>query len=417
MKDILIQLQKAKLASQKLYQYQAKDRNEALDKIANSLLKHQEEILEANSIDLAKAKNLSVAMRDRLKLDKKRIEGMANGLRKLIKLPDLLGEEISSSVLENGLRIIKTRVSLGVVGMIYEARPNVSSDAAGLCLKSGNAVILKGGKEALNTNRKIIEIFRAELDETMRDSIQFIDDSCRETTLWLMQQRDFIDVLIPRGGQNLIHSVIENAKIPVIETGSGNCHIYVDKEADYQIAEKVILNAKTTRVSVCNSIEKLLIHHSVADVFLPQIVTRLLENGVEIIADKEGGEILKSHHCDRFSYFQSEEELFTEYLDYKIGIKIVKNLQDAIGHINYYGTHHSDCIITDNEKNAQEFLLGVDSAAVYVNASTRFSDGEEFGFGVEIGISTQKLHVRGPMGLEALTSYKYCIKGNGQIRV
>ncbi len=411
-------LREIKQASNKLIGLRQEMRKQALEIIANAL--DSKEILEANSLDLDRSKNLSSTMQDRLRLDSKRLRQMSKGVLNVRDLPDRLGRVLETRRLKSGLELEKRCVPLGVVGIIYEARPNVTSDAIALCIKSGNACVLKGGKEAFNSNKAIISVIKKALCEHGLDiiakGIGFIEDCSREGTLALMKKREFIDVLIPRGGEGLIKSVIENASIPVIETGSGNCHIFVDKNADLTLAKKVIINAKTSRPSVCNSTEKLLIHQDIADRFLVDIVKDLLELKVELVVDFRAFSILEHGGIKNIELITSSDYK-KEYLDYKLGIFIVDGIQTAIEHINAYSSHHSEAIITKDMVRAERFLNEVDSAVVYVNASTRFSDGEEFGLGAEMGISTQKLHARGPMGVDALSTYKYCIKGNGEIRL
>ena len=378
------------------------------------LINNKKSILEANKKDLEKAveNGTSKAMLDRLSLSEDRILDMANGLKQVKSLNDPIGEVLGMTVRPNGLKIGKQRVPLGVIGIIYEARPNVTSDAAALCLKSGNVTILRGGKEAINSNIAIVNALREgiKLSGLPEDAVQLIEDTSRETSNEMMKLNEFIDVLIPRGGAGLIQAVVQNATVPVIETGTGNCHVYVDEYADLEMAKNIVINAKTSRPSVCNAEEKLLINEKIADKFLPIIVKALHENNVEIRGDKKSRAII-----DNLKE-ATEEDWGKEYLDYVIGIKIVSDIDEAINHINKYGTGHSEAIITKDYNNSQKFLQRVDAAAVYVNASTRFTDGGEFGFGAEIGISTQKLHARGPMGLNELTTTKYIIYGNGQVR-
>ena len=382
--------------------------------MADSLINNKKSILEANKKDLEKAveNGTSKAMLDRLSLSEDRILDMANGLKQVKSLNDPIGEVLGMTVRPNGLKIGKQRVPLGVIGIIYEARPNVTSDAAALCLKSGNVTILRGGKEAINSNIAIVNALREgiKLSGLPEDAVQLIEDTSRETSNEMMKLNEFIDVLIPRGGAGLIQAVVQNATVPVIETGTGNCHVYVDEYADLEMAKNIVINAKTSRPSVCNAEEKLLINEKIADKFLPIIVKALHENNVEIRGDKKSRAII-----DNLKE-ATEEDWGKEYLDYVIGIKIVSDIDEAINHINKYGTGHSEAIITKDYNNSQKFLQRVDAAAVYVNASTRFTDGGEFGFGAEIGISTQKLHARGPMGLNELTTTKYIIYGNGQVR-
>ena len=405
---------KAKEASYILGNLSSKDKNDALYAMADSLIKNSQVIIEANKKDLeaSRAKGTSESMLDRLALNAARIEGMANGLRQVASLEDPVGEVLGMWTRPNGLQIGKKRVPMGVIGIIYEARPNVTSDAAGLCFKSGNAVILRGGSEAINSNKAIAEALREGLKSVglVEDAVQLVEDTSREVATEMMKLNDYIDVLIPRGGAGLIKAVVNNATVPVIETGTGNCHIYVDEDCDFEMAKNIIINAKTSRPSVCNAAEKLLINEKIAGKFMPIIFEALRENNVEI----RGDESLKA--LDDSVILASEEEWYNEYLDYTIGVKIIKDIDEAINHINKFGSGHSEAIVTKSYEASQIFLQKVNAAAVYVNASTRFTDGEEFGFGAEIGISTQKLHARGPMGLKELTTIKYIIFGNGQIR-
>lgn len=405
---------KAKEASYILGNLSSKDKNDALYAMADFLIENSKVIIEANKKDLetSRIKGTSESMLDRLALNEARIEGMANGLRQVAALEDPVGEVLGMWTRPNGLQIGKKRVPMGVIGIIYEARPNVTSDAAGLCFKSGNAVILRGGSEAINSNKAIAEALREGLKSVglVEDAVQLVEDTSREVATEMMKLNDYIDVLIPRGGAGLIKAVVNNATVPVIETGTGNCHIYVDEDCDFEMAKNIIINAKTSRPSVCNAAEKLLINEKIAGKFMPIIFEELRENGVEI----RGDESLKA--LDDSVILASEEEWYNEYLDYTIGVKIIKDIDEAINHINKFGSGHSEAIVTKSYEASQIFLQKVNSAAVYVNASTRFTDGEEFGFGAEIGISTQKLHARGPMGLKELTTIKYIIFGNGQIR-
>ncbi|MFR2266276.1 MAG: glutamate-5-semialdehyde dehydrogenase [Clostridium sp.] len=405
---------KAKEASYILGNLSSKDKNDALYAMADFLIENSKVIIEANKKDLetSRIKGTSESMLDRLALNEARIEGMANGLRQVAALEDPVGEVLGMWTRPNGLQIGKKRVPMGVIGIIYEARPNVTSDAAGLCFKSGNAVILRGGSEAINSNKAIAEALREGLKSVglVEDAVQLVEDTSREVATEMMKLNDYIDVLIPRGGAGLIKAVVNNATVPVIETGTGNCHIYVDEDCDFEMAKNIIINAKTSRPSVCNAAEKLLINEKIAGKFMPIIFEALRENGVEI----RGDESLKA--LDDSVILASEEEWYNEYLDYTIGVKIIKDIDEAINHINKFGSGHSEAIVTKSYEASQTFLQKVNAAAVYVNASTRFTDGEEFGFGAEIGISTQKLHARGPMGLKELTTVKYIIFGNGQIR-
>lgn len=401
----------AKYALQKLT---ATEKNKALLHASEALLSHTEEILSANEKDLkaGKEKGMHEGLLDRLALTETRIAAMAEGLRQIAALEDPIGEIMDTFIRPNGLKISKVRVPLGVIGIIYESRPNVTADAFGLCFKAGNAVILKGGSDALLSNKAITVVLRNALQESgiCADALQLIDSGDREITKAFMKMKEYVDVLIPRGGAGLIRSVVENSTIPVIETGTGNCHIYVDKEADLNMAVNIIINAKTQRIGVCNACESLVIHKDIKDAFLPVLAEGLRAHHVEMRGDEAVREVLSD--C----LPATEEDYASEYLDYIISMKTVADVDEAIAHINKYNTKHSEAIITKNEITAEKFLKEIDAACVYVNASTRFTDGFEFGFGAEIGISTQKLHARGPMGLKELTSYKYQIHGNGQIR-
>lgn len=390
------------------------EKDRALRQVAEDLLEKQDEILAANEIDVKAGREvgLSEGLLDRLALDPERIAAMAEGLRQLADLDDPIGEISAMKERPNGLLIGQKRVPLGVVGIIYEARPNVTADAFGLCFKTSNAVILKGGSVAIHSNRAIVECIRSSLAKCQitPDAIQFIDDTSREITTEFMKLNEYVDVLIPRGGAGLIQSVVHNSTIPVIETGTGNCHIYVDESADLEMAAAIVVNAKTQRVGVCNACESLLVHAKVKNDLLPVLAELLKEKNVLIHGDGRTMELIPG------AVEATEEDWGQEYLDYEISIKVVDSLDEAIEHINRYNTKHSEAIVTNRYDHAQRFLNEVDAAAVYVNASTRFTDGFEFGYGAEIGISTQKLHVRGPMGLLALTTTKYIIYGNGQIR-
>lgn len=405
---------KAKEAEKTLMIATTEQKNKALKYIAQALIENADEIIQANTIDLENGKNngMSEAMLDRLKLDKGRIKGMAKGVEDVVLLPDPVGRVLSETTRPNGLNIKKVSTPLGVIGVIFEARPNVTSDAAALCLKSGNTVILRGGKEAINSNRIIAKTMREAVKKSglSEDVIQLVEDTSRESANALMQMNEYVDVLIPRGGAGLIQAVVKNATVPVIETGVGNCHIYIDKDANVDMAADIVYNAKTNRVSVCNAAESLLIHKDIAKEALPKIKAKLDEKSVELFGDEEAVDIAKGIEK------ATERDWGTEYLDYKMSVKIVNSLDEAVDHIYKYSTGHSECIVTENKEAAEEFLNKVDSAAVYVNASTRFTDGGEFGFGAEIGISTQKLHARGPIGLPELRSFKYKIYGNGQVR-
>lgn len=406
--------QAAKQAAAKLAVTSTAVKNAALLAMAAALEAQQSEILAANERDMtaAAAKGMKSSMLDRLKLTAERISGMADGLRQVAGLADPVGNVIDGKTLPNGLHITKIRVPLGVIGIIYEARPNVTADAAGLCLKSGNAVILKGGSEAMESNKTVAAILAqaAEGAGIPADSIQFIDTSDRQAVQDLIHMNGLVDVVIPRGGAGLIQAVVRNASVPVIETGAGVCHTYVDKDADVEMAMKIAFNAKVQRPSVCNAMETLLVHKDIADKFLPMMLMMYNSSAVEICGDEAVQEYSGQVHP------ATEEDWSTEYGDLRLSVKIVDSIEEAMAHIAKYGTGHSECIVTDNYQAAQLFQYTVDAAAVYVNASTRFTDGNEFGFGAEIGISTQKLHARGPMALPELTSTKYLINGNGQVR-
>lgn len=406
--------QAAKQAAAKLAVTSTAVKNAALLAMAAALEAQQSEILAANERDMtaAAAKGMKSSMLDRLKLTAERISGMADGLRQVAGLADPVGNVIDGKTLPNGLHITKIRVPLGVIGIIYEARPNVTADAAGLCLKSGNAVILKGGSEAMESNKTVAAILAqaAEGAGIPAGSIQFIDTSDRQAVQNLIHMNGLVDVVIPRGGAGLIQAVVRNASVPVIETGAGVCHTYVDKDADVEMAMKIAFNAKVQRPSVCNAMETLLVHKDIADKFLPMMLMMYNSSAVEIRGDKAVQEYSGQVHP------ATEEDWSTEYGDLRLSVKIVDSIEEAMAHIAKYGTGHSECIVTDNYQAAQLFQYTVDAAAVYVNASTRFTDGNEFGFGAEIGISTQKLHARGPMALPELTSTKYLINGNGQVR-
>lgn len=390
-------------------------KNSALAEISRALIENSDKIIEANQKDLTAAKEngMSVSMQDRLMLNEDRIKGIASAVDELIKLEDPIGKVDNGSVRPNGMRITKIRVPMGVVGMIYESRPNVTADAATLCLKTGNAVILRGGKEAYNSNKCICEIMRDAVEKAgfPKDIIQFVDDTTREVTTELMKCDKYLDLLIPRGGAGLIKAVTKNATVPVIETGTGNCHLYVDESADIEMAVKITDNAKTQRPSVCNAIETLLVHKNIAEKFLPAVKKKLDEHNVEIRGCAETMRILGDCVVPA-----TEEDYATEFGDYIIAVRVVDDISQAIEHIAEYSTGHSECIVTNDLSNANKFKSEVDSACVYVNASTRFTDGGMFGFGAEIGISTQKLHARGPMGLYEITTNKYLIDGNGQVR-
>lgn len=406
--------QAAKQAAAKLAVTSTAVKNAALLAMAAALEAQQSEILAANERDMtaAAAKGMKSSMLDRLKLTAERISGMADGLRQVAGLADPVGNVIDGKTLPNGLHITKIRVPLGVIGIIYEARPNVTADAAGLCMKSGNAVILKGGSEAMESNKTVAAILAqaAEGAGIPAGSIQFIDTSDRQAVQDLIHMNGLVDVVIPRGGARLIQAVVRNASVPVIETGAGVCHTYVDKDADVEMAMKIAFNAKVQRPSVCNAMETLLVHKDIADKFLPMMLMMYNSSAVEIRGDEAVQEYSGQVHP------ATEEDWSTEYGDLRLSVKIVDSIEEAMAHIAKYGTGHSECIVTDNYQAAQLFQYTVDAAAVYVNASTRFTDGNEFGFGAEIGISTQKLHARGPMALPELTSTKYLINGNGQVR-
>lgn len=389
-------------------------KNAALEAIARTLEENAAEIFAANAEDIAagKAAGIAANLLDRMLLDEKRLAGIVEGVRQVAALKDPIGEVLHAETLPNGLIVSQMRVPLGVVGMIYEARPNVTVDAAVLCLKSGNAVILRGSKDILRSNICLVKLMRQALTEAGLDPdcIALVEDPSRETATAFMKLSGYLDVLIPRGGAGLIRSTVENATVPVIETGTGNCHVYVDKDADLEKALPILMNAKTQRTSVCNACESLLIHRAVADAFGPAAVKALLEKGVVIHGDET------ARTWDSRILPAAEEDYYKEYLALELSVKVVDSAEEAIAHINKYSTKHSDCIVSENYTTVKKFLLGVDSACVYANASTRFSDGFEFGLGAEIGISTQKLHARGPMGLTALTTYKYVVLGEGQVR-
>lgn len=406
---------KAKTAEHAAASASAKLKNQALKSIADALIENTGLIIEKNKLDLDNAvKNgMSVSMQDRLMLNDKRIGDIASSVLKLIEAEDLIGSVDYGVIRPNGLKICKTRVPLGVIGIIFESRPNVTVDAATLCLKAGNTVILKGGKEAINSNKCLADVMRKAVEKVglPADVIQLVEDTSREAASELMKLNKYLDVLIPRGGAGLINAVVNQATVPVIETGTGNCHVYVDESADIQMAADIVDNGKTQRPSVCNSVESLLVHKNIAEAALPIIKAKLDEHNVEIRGCKKTAEILGECITP-----VSDEDYATEFLDFIISVKVVDSIEEAIEHIQKYSTKHSECIVTKSLENAEKFQREVDAAAVYVNASTRFTDGGEFGFGAEIGISTQKLHARGPMGLRELTTVKYLINGNGQIR-
>ena len=404
----------AKEAEKTLMVASSEKKNQALKKIAEGLIENTDKLTEANKVDLENGEKNGMAksMLDRLKLDKERIEGMAKGVLDVATLPEPVGRILSATERPNGLRIEKVSTPIGVIAVIFEARPNVTSDAAALCLKSGNTVILRGGKEAINSNKTIAKVMRQAVKEAgmPEDVIQLVEDTSRESANELMKMNEYVDVLIPRGGAGLIQAVVKNATVPVIETGVGNCHIYIDKNADLKKAVDIVFNAKTSRPSVCNAAESLLIHKDIAKEALVAIKNKLDEKDVTLVGDSKAREIIPDMEK------ATDADWATEYLDYKMSVKIVDSVEEAIEHIYKYSTGHSECIVTENAGIAEKFMNQVDSAAVYLNASTRFTDGGEFGFGAEIGISTQKLHARGPIGLPELQSFKYKIYGDGQIR-
>ena len=406
--------QRAAAAKYELQDLTAEKKTAVLKAAADAMVRQTARILKANDKDyeIAVQGGMAAGMLDRLKLTEGRIEAMAEGLRQVAALEDAVGEVMESFERPNGLHIEKVRVPMGVIGIIYEARPNVTADAFALCFKTGNAVILKGGRDAFYSNQAITEVIRETLSEEgiTADAVQLITNNDREVTTAFMKLKQYVDVLIPRGGAGLIRAVVENSTVPVIETGTGNCHIYVDEDADIEKAIPIIINAKTQRIGVCNACESLLIHEKIAKRLLPELGKALKEKHVEIRADERVKELIPD------AVDATEEDYAAEYLDYIISMKTTASVEEAVAHINRYNTKHSDAIITENKEHAGYFLKMVDSACVYVNASTRFTDGFEFGFGAEIGISTQKLHARGPMGLKELTTYKYLIRGNGQIR-
>ncbi len=414
MQELIEKGKKAKAASYELAKLSSQDKNTALVAIANALRNQAEYIISENlkDINAAKENNMREGLIDRLMLNESRIESMAQGIEQIAELDDPIGEIVNKSVRPNGLEISKVRVPLGVIGIIYEARPNVTADATALCIKAGNSVILRGGKEAVISNRAITKVMQeAGYKAGLPDGcINLVEDTSRESANALMRLNEYLDVIIPRGGAGLIRAVVDNATVPAIETGTGNCHVYIDKSVDFEMAKNIVINAKTQRPSVCNAEEKLLIHREVSKEFLSVIIPELKARDVEIVGDEN----VCALYPDATP--ATEDDWGEEYLDLKIGIKIVDNLDEAIRHINKYNSLHSEAIVTDDTSAANKFLEEVDAAAVYVNASTRFTDGFEFGFGAEIGISTQKIHARGPMGLEALTTTKYKIQGTGQIR-
>ncbi len=414
MRTIDIMGKNAKIASRQLA-VAGEKKNDALKAIAKTLTENADSIIEANRIDLENGKNngLSAALLDRLMLSPERIKGVADGVLEVAALPDPVGTVISGSTRPNGMEITKVRTPLGVIGIIFESRPNVTVDAAVLCLKSGNAVILRGGKEAINSNKCLASLMQDAIESVGmdRNAVQLIEDTSRQSSVELMELTEYLDVLIPRGGKGLIKAVVENAKVPVIETGAGNCHVYVDESADIDMAANIIYNAKTSRPSVCNAIETILVHEAIAEKALPVIKARLDEKNVELRGCEKTAAILGDCVVPA-----QESDWETEYGDYILAVKIVSSLEEATEHIARYSTGHSECIVTTDYRRARQFVAAVDSAAVYVNVSTRFTDGGMFGLGAEIGISTQKLHTRGPMGLNELTSVKFIIEGDGQVR-
>ena len=422
--ELLEICQNAKELTGKMGTLDTNTKNQALLQVADGLVKDAGTILAANQEDVLRGKKngMPEGLLDRLMLNQARIEQMAEGIRQVAALEDPIGEVLFEKKRPNGLMIGKKRVPLGVVGIIYEARPNVTADAFALCFKTGNVVILKGGSDAISSNIAIVSSIRKSLKicNLPEQVVSLIEDTSRETAAAFMKMNEYVDVLIPRGGAGLIRAVVNQATIPVIETGTGNCHVFVDESADFEMAIKIILNAKTQRIGVCNACESLVIHDKIVDAFMPQLVAALQEKNVEVRADEASYKATLSQKENDIKKElltkASEADFGTEYLDYKLSVKTVSSVDEAIAHINRYNTGHSETIVTNNYQNAEQFLNEVDAACVYVNASTRFTDGFEFGFGAEIGISTQKLHARGPMGLEALTSTKYVIRGNGQIR-
>jgi len=414
MEEVRAVAQRAKEASPKIARLSSAEKNTFLLRLAENLMAKKGFILEANTSDLerGKASGMKKALLDRLELNEKRIEDMASGLRHIASLPDPVGEVIDGTRRPNGLLVTRVRVPLGVVAVIYEARPNVTIDSVGLCLKAGNAVVLRGSSSALSSNQALVQV----VHETLREChipegcVGLLESGSHEDVRILLSLREYIDVAIPRGGADLIRTVVESARVPVIETGVGNCHVYVDETADLDMAERIVVNAKTQRPSVCNACETLLVHENIASAFLPRVIKALREKGVEVRGCERTRQIVKD-------VVPAEEmDWYTEYLDLIIAVRVVPNLEEAIRHINTYGSHHSEAIVTSDYQSSLRFLEGVDSAAVFVNASTRFTDGGEFGMGAEIGISTQKLHARGPMGLRELTTWKFVVYGSGQIR-
>lgn len=414
MTDLQLMGKNAVRAKALLQKLNTEEKNAGLLAAADALISRTQEILDANAKDMENAvKNgMNSGLQDRLRLTPERIAGMAEGLREVAALPDCIGEVMEETERPNGLKIKKIRVPMGVIGIIYEARPNVTADAFGLCFKTGNAVILKGGSDALYSNIAIVKVLREALESCglPADAVGLIADTDRAVTVEFMKLKEYVDLLIPRGSAGLIRSVVENSTIPVIETGTGNCHVYIDREADLDMAANIVYNAKTQRIGVCNACESLVVHSAVGEEFLPKLAAILAPKNVELRGDERIREVLTD--CVP----ATEEDYGTEYLDYILSLKTVDSVEEAIEHINRYSTKHSECIVTENRQTAEKFLNEIDAACVYWNASTRFTDGFEFGFGAEIGISTQKLHARGPMGLKELTSYKYTIYGDGQTR-
>lgn len=414
MSEVQLKGEKAKKASRLLAGISTDEKNKALHLIADQLLADKQAIIEENKKDLeeGKKRGLSEAVLDRIMLNEKRIDDMAAAIRLLVDLKDPIGETLETIKKKNGLFIKKVRVPLGVIGMIYEARPNVTIDAATLSLKTGNAVVLRGSSSAIHSNKILVDSIHKALEKTAipTDAVQLLEDTSRETAKQLFTLNEYLDVLIPRGGKELINQVVRESTVPVLETGAGNCHMFVDESADYKMAERLIINAKTQRPSVCNAIETILIHENWFGKYGAELLGALINRGIEIYGDEKV--VAQCAEAKK----ASEEDWYTEYLALKASVKVVADVKEAIDHINKYGTNHSEAIITESQDNADEFLTKVDAAAVYHNASTRFTDGFEFGYGAEIGISTQKLHARGPMGLQALTSTKFIISGSGQIR-
>ncbi len=413
MSEVLTKAKLAKTASRVLGSLTTEQKNQALLCMADALIEHQSSIIAANEEDLqrGKASGLSQSLLDRLALNPERIESMAEGLRQIVKLPDPIGDELETIERPNGLNIRKIRVPIGLIGMIYEARPNVTVDAAGLCLKTGNAVLLRGGSSALYSNARIVEVLHSALETTAIpvNALQLVNNPDRSSVDEMLKLNGVLDVVIPRGGQSLIQNVVNNATVPVIETGAGICHTYIDAEADLELAKRIAFNAKVQRPSVCNAMETLLVHEKFAKQHLQALASKFQSADVELRGDRKAKAIVEMNEA-------TEKDFATEYNDYILNIKVVSGVDEAIEHIQTYGTLHSECIVTSNEATANYFMQAIDAACVYHNASTRFTDGFEFGFGAEIGISTQKLHARGPMGLPALTSTKYLVFGSGQIK-